>query len=105
MNAKKHASAHTFKSDLERVDAHQLKVSEYDDLPDLTDEMLVRATVNKGGRPKLNAPKVLLSVRYSQEVVAYFRATGDGWQNRMDKVLSQYVSEHPLTSSPLPTDT
>lgn len=45
------------------------------------------------GRPRSANRKVLLSVRYSPEVVAYFKATGDGWQSRMDSVLRQYVVE------------
>ena len=47
------------------------------------------------GRPKLENKKLLLSVRYSAEVVEYFRATGEGWQARMDSVLRQYVNQHP----------
>ena len=43
------------------------------------------------GRPKSENKKLLLSVRYSPEVVEYFRATGDGWQARMDGVLRDYV--------------
>ena len=31
--------------------------------------------------------KLLASVRYSPEVIAYFRSTGDGWQGRMDGLL------------------
>ena len=46
------------------------------------------------GRPKSDNKKQLLSVRYSAEVVDYFRSTGEGWQARMDQVLRQYVSEH-----------
>ena len=46
------------------------------------------------GRPKSENKKLLLSVRYSVEVVEYFRSTGDGWQARMDSVLRQYVSQH-----------
>lgn len=45
------------------------------------------------GRPKSADKKVLLSVRYSSEVVAYFKSTGDGWQARMDNVLREYVAE------------
>ncbi|MGL4234403.1 MAG: BrnA antitoxin family protein [Casimicrobium sp.] len=44
------------------------------------------------GRPKSENKKVLLSVRYSAEVVEYFKATGDGWQSRMDSVLGAYVA-------------
>jgi len=44
------------------------------------------------GRPKMAVTKQLVSVRYSQEVLAYFKATGEGWQSRMDGVLRDYVS-------------
>lgn len=44
------------------------------------------------GRPKSANTKVLLSVRYSPEVVRYFRSTGTGWQSRMDGVLRRYVA-------------
>ena len=44
------------------------------------------------GRPRSDSPKLLLSVRYSREVVEYFKSTGAGWQSRMDSVLRAYVS-------------
>jgi len=46
------------------------------------------------GRPKLENKKQLISVRYSPEVLAYFRSTGEGWQARMDGVLRDYVARH-----------
>lgn len=46
------------------------------------------------GRPKSPSAKQLVSVRYSQEVLAYFKSTGEGWQSRMDSVLRQYVARH-----------
>ena len=46
------------------------------------------------GRPKSASTKQLVSVRYSQEVLAYFKSTGEGWQSRMDSVLRQYVTRH-----------
>ncbi len=46
------------------------------------------------GRPKSDNKKLLVSVRYSPEVIAYFKSTGEGWQSRMDKVLRQYVVRH-----------
>ena len=46
------------------------------------------------GRPKSENKKLLVSVRYSPEVVAYFKSTGEGWQSRMDGVLQQYVAQH-----------
>lgn len=46
------------------------------------------------GRPKSANAKQLVSVRYSPEVLAYFKSTGQGWQSRMDGVLRQYVARH-----------
>ena len=46
------------------------------------------------GRPMSVNKKMLVSVRYSPEVVAFFRSTGAGWQSRMDGVLQQYVARH-----------
>jgi uncharacterized protein (DUF4415 family) len=46
------------------------------------------------GRPRSENRKLLVSVRYSPEVVAYFKSTGDGWQSRMDGVLRKYVERH-----------
>ena len=44
------------------------------------------------GRPKLENKKVLVSLRYSPEVIEYFRSTGAGWQARMDAVLRDYIA-------------
>ena len=46
------------------------------------------------GRPRSENKKLLVSVRYSPEVIAYFKSTGEGWQSRMDGVLRNYVTRH-----------
>jgi uncharacterized protein (DUF4415 family) len=46
------------------------------------------------GRPKSDNKKLLVSVRYSPEVVAYFKSTGEGWQSRMDEAVREYVEQH-----------
>jgi len=46
------------------------------------------------GGPKSERPKQLRSVRYSPEVVSYFKSTGGGWQTLMDSVLLEYVAKH-----------
>ena len=46
------------------------------------------------GRPRSENKKLLVSVRYSPEVIAYFKSTGEGWQSRMDGVLLKYVTRH-----------
>mgnify|MGYP000320058635 CR=1 FL=1 len=49
------------------------------------------------GRPKAAVTKERITIRLSRDVVSQFRATGDGWQTRMDSALRQYIAEHPIT--------
>ena len=88
MNANKSASRHSLKSDLARVDAHVVKKGEYGDLPELNEEMLARAEVKKGGRPVVENPRQLLTIRLPADVIARWKATGPGWQTRMAERLS-----------------
>lgn len=49
-------------------------------------------TYTQRGRPPLGSgPKVQQSLRLSPEVLEHFRATGPGWQARIDEVLRRYV--------------
>jgi uncharacterized protein (DUF4415 family) len=66
------------------------------DAQPLTDEQLKAMVPIKAarGRPKSENKKLLVSVRYSPEVLSYFRSTGEGWQARMDGVLQEYVAKH-----------
>ena len=89
MTVSKRVSHRTLGSDLARVDAHVVKPSEYKDLPELTDDMLSRAVVKKGGRPRSASPRQLISLRLPAEVVARWRATGPGWQTRMAERLAR----------------
>ena len=89
MNVNKSASRRSSKSDLARVDAHVVKAKEYEELPELTEEMLARAKVNKGGRPVSANPRKLISLRLPSDVIEYWKATGAGWQTRMAEQLSK----------------
>lgn len=89
MKANKPASHPSFGSDLSRVDAHAVRADEYGDLPELTDDMLARAKVNKGGRPLSPHPRKLISLRLPADVIERWKATGPGWQTRMAERLSQ----------------
>lgn len=102
-----------FKTDWAKFDAHVITPDEYEEMPELTEANLAEATPHIGGRevswpefktvaaaqlkrgrPKSDNNKVLLSLRYSPEVVDFFRSTGDGWQTRMDEALKQWVKDH-----------
>ena len=43
------------------------------------------------GRPAKAAPKVRVAVRLDPDVVAHFRATGPGWQTRINDALAELV--------------
>ena len=89
MTESKRVSRPSLKSDLTRVAAHVIQPEEYDELPELTDEMLARGTVNKGGRPRSLNPKRLISIRLTEDVIERWRSTGPGWQTRMAERLSR----------------
>jgi uncharacterized protein (DUF4415 family) len=89
MTVNKPASHRTLGSDLKRVDAHIVQPDEYQELPELTEEMFARAVFKKAGRPKSDNPKLMISLRLPSEVVAKWKATGPGWQTRMAKRLER----------------
>ena len=89
MNANKRASRHSLKSDMTRVDTHTVQPDEFDELPELTDEMLARAKINKGGRPVSKNPPKLFSFLFLADVIERWKATGAGWQTRMAEKLSE----------------
>ncbi|MFN5339750.1 MAG: BrnA antitoxin family protein [Burkholderiales bacterium] len=79
----------TLGSDLKRVDAHVVKPHEYKELPELTEDMLARATLRKGGRPKSENPRQMISLRLPPNVIERWKATGPGWQTRMAERLAK----------------
>ena len=91
MTASKRASIRSLGSDLAKVAAHVIQPEEYDELPELTDDMLARGKVNKGGRPRSENPKKLISIRLPEDVILKWRATGPGWQTRMAEKLARVV--------------
>jgi uncharacterized protein (DUF4415 family) len=58
--------------------------------------MRPRSERRRAGRPPMENPKEQVSVRYDADILAAFRATGDGWQTRMNDALRTYLSEHAL---------
>jgi len=93
MTARKRVSPRSVGSDLRRVDAHVIRRHEYDELPELTDDMLARGKVNRGGRPRSANPRKLISIRLPEDVIQRWRATGPGWQTRMADRLAKLQSK------------
>ncbi len=59
-----------------------------------------QATIIRRGRPtgavQKQPVKKQLAIRLSAEVVEYFKATGKGWQGRIDDILKNYTKKHPV---------
>jgi uncharacterized protein (DUF4415 family) len=95
MTGKKRASG----SNLSKVDAHVIQPEEYDEAPEWTDEMLNRADLMEGsklirrGRPKLAAPKEQVTLRIDHDVLEGYRATGQGWQSRINEALRKSLEQ------------
>ena len=89
MTVKTRASRRSLKSDMARVDAHAIRKSEYRELPELTPQMLARATIRKGGRPVSANPRKLITIRLPADVIERWKSTGPGWQTRMADRLSR----------------
>jgi uncharacterized protein (DUF4415 family) len=68
-----------------------------DDAPHLDRDWFERAELREGndvirraravGRPKKEVTKESVNIRLDADVVAYFRATGRGWQSRINDAL------------------
>lgn len=82
-------------------DQIQRMIASDPDAPEATEDQLAQAKPfteafpalaeamrrNVGGRPKADNPKVAVSLRLDQDVVAQFKAGGPGWQTRMNSAL------------------
>ena len=92
-------------SDLAKVDAttdeeiaRQI-AEDPDTAPELTDEFFDKADLHYGetllrrgrGRPPLDTPKKLVSLRLDQDVIDSFRAGGPGWQSRVNAALRKHL--------------
>ena len=58
------------------------------------EELRHQVALRRARGPAVKPKKVSVTVRFSPEVLDYFRGTGDGWQTRMDEALKRYVGQH-----------
>lgn len=75
------------KSDLKRLDSISEKDIDYSDIPKTDDEHWANAEVFIAG-------KQAISLRVDQDVLAFFKGKGKGYQTVMNKVLRQYMERH-----------
>ncbi len=74
-----------------------------EDAPELDDDFFERADLHQGdvlvrpgrGRPRAEQTKQRISIRLSPDVLREFRATGPGWQGRIDRALKDWLNARP----------
>lgn len=49
---------------------------------------------SKRGRPVSSNPKTHVNLRLDADVIAAFRASGDGWQTRLNAALKDWLKTH-----------
>jgi uncharacterized protein (DUF4415 family) len=93
-------------SDLKKVDRHVIQPLEYDEIPELTEEMVERADLYHGdklirrGRPKSDDPKQLITLRLDAAVLRWFQQSGPGYQSRIGAVLKSHVTRKKAMKMP-----
>ena len=52
------------------------------------------AALRRMGRPRKDAPKVPTTIRFDADVLAALRATGRGWQTRVNAAMREWLKAH-----------
>ena len=63
-------------------------------LPQLFGASTAKALLKPRGRPPAEVVKDRITIRLSPDVTAAFRASGDGWQTRIDAALRDWLRTH-----------
>ena len=72
----------------------QAAISDEDNRPLSDDEWNNVEPVLRRGRPVSAVTKERITIRLSRDVVQRFRASGDGWQTRVDTALKDWLETH-----------
>jgi uncharacterized protein (DUF4415 family) len=93
-------------SDLKRVDRHVIQPREYDEVPELTEEMIGRGDLYDGdklirrGRPKSADPKQQITLRLDAAVLRWFQESGPGYQSRIGAALKKHMTRNKAAVKP-----
>jgi uncharacterized protein (DUF4415 family) len=72
------------------VDAHEIQPEEYEELPELTDEMFMRGVAYRDEkRIAAISDRGQITLQLPLDVIERWKATGPGWQTRMVELLSK----------------
>ncbi len=69
-------------------------MSDPDAMPFTDEEWEKAKTTARRGRPLGSGSKVQITLRLDTDLVAKFKASGDGWQTRINDALKSWVQSH-----------
>lgn len=75
-------------TDFARLDSHEIRPDEYEDLPEISDEEFASARLIVGREV---ADQTTDLVRIDPDVLARFRAEGPDWRSRINETLRRAV--------------
>ena len=66
-------------------------------LPELHAALMAEIAKRKAGRPKAAVTKQTIAIRLDPDVLEAFKATGPGWQTRMNEALREWIERQRAT--------
>ncbi len=85
------SSSHKSLTDWNRLDRLRDDGIDLSEQPEPSDAMIARAIVRQGLQPPQRKRQVTL--RLDEDVLAWFRASGRGYQSRINRLLRAYMEE------------
>ncbi|OHC67122.1 MAG: hypothetical protein A2045_13910 [Rhodocyclales bacterium GWA2_65_20] len=79
---------------IRREQAAGIEPAPDEDAPDATDTMRETIARRRAGRPAGSGTKEQVAIRFDREVLSAFRATGKGWQTRMNDAIKDWLKTH-----------
>jgi len=78
-------------TDFARLDQMKDEDIDYSDAPEITPEMFAKAVVRRGLKPRV---KKQITLRVDDDVLAWFKKQGSGYQTKINLLLRAYMNEH-----------
>ena len=80
---------------LQREVADDIEPPQDDAAPDAAEQLLAAASRKRAGRPAGSGSKDAIALRLDRDILTAFRASGPGWQTRINQALRDWLREHP----------
>jgi uncharacterized protein (DUF4415 family) len=88
---KKKPTSPKSQTDFARLDKMKDEDIDFSDAPEITPEMFAKAIVRRGLKPRV---KKQITLRVDDDVLAWFKKQGSGYQTRINMLLRAYMNEH-----------